>query len=102
MKIRPRGSTYLLKISSILLIMIGLWNCKNEDYGILTSNEHTSHEEYHNPFQKINYTELVKDLDFGKTVSLLENHSSDLVINKQAYRGKSTSDEKVKLSIVQD
>lgn len=102
MKIRLRGSTYLFKISSILAIMITLWNCKNEDYDILTTNEHASHEEYHNPFQKMNYTELVKDLDFGKTVSLLENHSSDLVINKQAYRGKSTSDGKVKLSIVQD
>ncbi|CAL2092518.1 glycoside hydrolase family 19 protein [Tenacibaculum sp. 190524A05c] len=102
MKFKLRGSTNLLKIVLSLGISISLWNCNNDDYDKLTTNEHTNHEEYKNPFQKISYSELVSDYDFGHNIKLIEKHSDDLIINKQALKSlnKNNDYKKVKLSIL--
>ncbi|MFY7672556.1 M23 family metallopeptidase [Tenacibaculum sp. MEBiC06402] len=101
MKFKLKGSKNLLKIVLALGISVSLWNCEKEDYEVTTTNPHASHEEFHNPFEKVQYSQLSSDSDFSETFTLLEKHSSNLILTKQSQRGKGSSEKKIKLSIVQ-
>ncbi len=102
MKFKLKGSTNLLKIVLALGISISLWNCEKEDYEVTTTNPHASHEEYKKPFEKIKYNELVNDNEFSEKLSFLEKHSNKLILKKQFSKGKTNSNKKIKLSIVQN
>ena len=100
MKIKHKKSISILKIALLIGVSVLLLNCEKEDYEATITNPHVSHEEFHNPIQKIKYADLKNDNDLKKIFHLVEKHTtqkSENLVNKRL-----TENEKTKLLIIKD